>query len=378
MDIQKHQEVDNVIPIANPLIGKEEKNAVIKVLSSGNLVNGEKVLDFEKKFSKYIGTKYAVAVNSGTAALCLSLQALGIKKGDEVITTPFSFISSSNCILYVGAKPIFVDIDPKTFNINPDLIEEKITKKTKAILPVHLYGQPCDMGKITKIAKENNLLIVEDACQAHGAEFKNKKVGSFGNTACFSFYATKNMTTGEGGMITTDSKQVAEICKILRDVGQEKKYFHTDIGFNFRMTDFQAVIGIEQLKKLDKRNELRRKNAKILTEKLEKIDGIITPFVDSRVKHVFHQYTIKTKRISNDKLSKKLAKNGIESRIYYPIAIHKQEPYKKLGYRDRLPEAEQVVKEVLSIPVHPSVSKKDMGFIAEKIKEVHLKLTDNY
>jgi len=334
------------------------------------LTQGGKVNEFEENFSKYIGVEHAVAVNSGTNALYLSLLSLGIKKGDEVITTSFSFIASSNCILYCNARPIFVDMNTRTFNLDTKKIGEKITKKTKAIIVVHLYGQPAEMDHLNEIAERHNLFLIEDACQAHGAEYKGKKVGGIGDIGCFSFYPTKNMTTGEGGMVTTNDSEIAKKIRLLRNHGQPKKYIHSLLGFNFRMTDIAAAIGIEQLKKLNKFNEVRIHNAKFLTKKLSDIKGIKPPFVSSNVKHVFHQFTIRTKKMSNTELSEKLTEKGIGNRIYYPIPIHKQSFYQKLGYNDNLPEAELASKEVLSIPVHPSLEEKDLAFIVGKMREV--------
>ncbi len=361
------------IPIAKPLISNKEKKAVIRVLESGRLTQGKTVEEFEEKFASYCNVKYGIATSNGTAALHTALMALGIGKGDEVITSPFSFIASSNCLLYVEAKPVFVDIDPKTYDINPALIEEKITDKTKAILPVHLYGQPCDMDKIMQITKKHNLFVIEDAAQAHGAEFKGKKIGSFGDVGCFSFYPTKNITTAEGGMVLTDSDTIAEKCRLIRNHGQVKRYYHNILGFNFRMTDIQAAIGIEQIKKLDKWNKIRIENAKFLTENLKDLDGIITPFIDPRVKHVFHQYTIRIKKMSNIEVSKKLEERGIQTKIYYPVPIHKQTVYKELGYDTSLPEVEQATKEVLSIPVHPSLSKENLEKIVQELKKISIK-----
>ena len=359
-----------MIPIAKPLIGKEEQEAVLDALKSGIVAQGPKVEEFEKNFADYCNTKYAVAVHSGTAALHLALMAIGIKEGDEVITTPFSFIASANCILYVNAKPVFADIDEKTFNISPDSIIKKITDKTKAIIPVHLYGQPCDMKAIMEIAQDRNLKILEDACQAHGADFNNKKVGSFGDASAFSFYPTKNMTTSEGGMITTNDKEFAEKAKIFRNHGQIKRYEHEFLGYNLRMTDISAAIGIEQLKKLDKFNQKRIENACYLTQKIEKIRGINPPFILKNVKHVFHQYTIKIENGRRDEINKKLNESGIGTGIHYPILINEQPFYRKMNYNtDETPAAKEMVKKVLSLPVHPSVTKENLEYITEKLEE---------
>lgn len=355
-----------MIPIANPNIGEEEINAVKQVLSSGMLAQGEKVKEFENNFANYIGTKYAVATSSGTSALHLALLSLVVGPGDEVITTPFSFISTANSILFCGAKPVFADIDSKTFNIDPKEIKKKITPKTKAIIPVHLYGQPANMDEIMKIAEDGDIKVLEDSAQAHGAEYKGKKVGSIGDCSAFSFYATKNIVTGEGGMVTTNNKKITEKIRKLRDHGQTKYYEHDELGFNLRMTDIQAAIGTEQLKKLDKFNKKRRKNAEFLSKNLE---GIVeTPFVSKDVKHVFHQYTIKTD--NRDELLKKLHKNKIVAKIYYPKPIHKQPLYKKMGYNINLPVSENISKKVLSLPIHPKLKKHDLEKIVKTIGDL--------
>jgi perosamine synthetase len=360
-----------MIPIAKPLIGNEEKKEVQKVLNSGMIAQGQWVTDFESEFAKFIGSKYAIATSSGTAALHLSILALDIKNGDEVITTPFTFIASANSILYTGAKPIFSDINPTDFNINPDLIESKITKRTKAILPVHLYGLPAELSKIQRIAKKHKLKIIEDACQAHGSKYKNKKVGAIGNLGCFSFYPTKNMTTGEGGMITTNSKNLCEKILILRNQGMKTRYYHNEIGFNYRMTNIQAAIGIHQLRKLNKFNQIRISNALYLNKQLENIKGIITPTIPSNRTHVFHQYTIRITPqypISRQRLINVLNLNGIGNSIYYPLLISHQRPYQKLGFKTKYPVAEKATTQVLSLPVHPQVTKKDLNQIAKLLR----------
>ncbi|CEG11019.1 conserved hypothetical protein [groundwater metagenome] len=360
-----------MIPIANPIIEKEEEQAVLEVLRSGIIAQGPKVEEFEKNFAFYCNTEYAVAVNSGTAALHLSLMAMGIKGGDEVITTPFSFIASANSILYVNAKPVFADIDDKTFNISPESVKEKINSRTKAIIPVHLYGQPCDMKSLMEIAEDHHLMILEDACQAHGAEYENKRVGSLGNAAAFSFYPTKNMTTSEGGMITTNDKKIDENAKIFRSHGQIKRYYHEFLGYNLRMTDISAAIGVEQLKKLDKFTQKRMENARYLTQKIENIRGISPHYVLKNVKHVYHQYTIKIENGKRDEINKKLNESGIGTGIHYPIPINDQPFYKKLGYNaDETPVAKETAKKVLSLPIHPSVTRENLDYIAEKLKEI--------
>jgi len=360
-----------MINIAVPQIGHEEFEAVRKVLESGILAQGPRVEEFENNFADYIGTKHAVAVNSGTAALHIALLASGIGPGDEVITTSFSFIASANAALFCGAKPVFVDINDKTCNIDPHLIEHKITPRTKAVIVVHLYGQPCDMDEIIKICKKHKLVLVEDACQAHGAEYKGHKVGSFG-IGCFSFYPTKNMTTSEGGMLTTGDEEVARQARMLRQHGQSQRYIHDILGYNFRMTDIEAAIGICQLKKLDEANGRRIKNAELLTREISKIKGLVPPFVKPNMKHVFHQYTVKVTggfKLSRDVLQQKLSKSNIGNAVHYPSPIHKQPLYVKLGYKDSLPVSEALAREVLSLPVHPMLSQEDLNEIVRTLKD---------
>jgi len=351
-------------------IEDESLKAVQDVLKSGQLAQGPKVEEFEKAFADYIGTKYAIAVNSGTAALHVGLLAAGIVGGNEVITTPFSFIATANCCLFCGAVPVFVDIDDKTFNIAPYLIEKKITPKTKAIIIVDLYGQPCDMEEILATCKKHNLVLIEDTCQAHGAEYGGRKVGSFG-IGCFSFYPTKNMTTGEGGMITTDDEDLARKARMIRQHGQSQRYVNELLGYNFRMTDIAAALGICQLKNLDIANTKRIKNANYLSKHISQIEGLIPPYIAPNRKHVFHQYTIKVKegyQLSRDELRQKLNAKRIESNVYYPTPIHKQPLYISLGYNDSLPVSEAVAKRVLSLPVHPGLVDIELEIIVEALR----------
>jgi len=361
-----------MIPMAKPVVDNEEIEAVKEVLLSGGLAQGKKVGEFEEAFAAYLGTKYAVAVSSGTAALHLALLAHDLGEGVEVITTPFSFIATANAILFTRARPVFGDIEEKTFNLAPEQVEEKITSRTKAILPVHLYGQPCAMDKIMGIARKYNLIVIEDACQAHGAEYKGRKVGSFG-TGCFSFYPTKNMTCGEGGMVTTNRAEIADRIRMLRNHGQKERYFHIMLGYNLRMTDIVAAIGLCQLKKLEDFNAKRRLNAQELTQGLQNIKGIITPYVSSEVKHVFHQYTIRVTEefgISRDALREELTRMGVATEVYYPLPIHCQPLYKEQGYNEYLSQVEKAAREVLSLPVHPSVKKKEIQEVQNAFKQI--------
>jgi len=354
-----------MIPIAKPLLGEEEIDAVTSVLRSGIIAEGKRVAEFENKFAEYIGTEYAVAVNSGTSALHAALRAHGIGEGDEVITTSFSFIATANSVLFTGAKPVFADIEHDTFNIDTNNIIKKITQKTKALMPVHLYGHAAEMNAIMDIAEDYNLVVIEDACQAHGATYANKKVGSYG-TGAFSFYPTKNMTTSEGGMITTNDSEVSARTRMIRSHGSKQRYLHEIIGYNLRMTDISAAIGLVQLGKLDDFTSIRQKNATILSDGLRNVDGITIPVVWNRCRHVFHQYTIRVEK--RDALAAMLNRSGIGTGMYYPIPIHKQPVYRNLGYDDNLPECEKAAVEALSIPVHPGVSKDELKTIIDSIK----------
>jgi len=351
-----------MIPIAKPLIDEKEIDAVSNVLRSGMIAEGSQVAKFEDSFAGYIGVEHAIAVNSGTAALHAALLAHGIGAGDEVITTSFSFIATANSILFTGAKPVFADIEADTFNIDSNDILNKITSKTKALMPVHLYGHPAEMKAIMEIAEDHDLIVIEDACQAHGASYGGKKVGSFG-TGGFSFYPTKNMTTSEGGMITTNDKAVADRARMVRSHGSKQRYLHEMVGYNLRMTDISAAIGLVQLDKLDSFTSMRQKNAKVLSDGLRDIDGITIPTIRNDCEHVFHQYTIRAE--NRDELAAMLNKASIGTGTYYPIPIHKQPVYRQLGYDDKLPECEKAAMEVLSLPVHPDVSNDEMNEIVE-------------
>jgi len=356
-----------MIPIAKPLIAEEEKQAVIEVLNSGVIAAGPKIIEFEKKFASFVGTKYAIATTSGTSALHLGLLSLGVNKDDEVIVPSFSFIASANSVLFCNAKPLFCDVDSRTFNMDTAKIEQLINSKTKAIMPVHLYGQPADMKPLQEIADKHDLFVIGDAAQAHGATYNDKKIGSFGNLECFSFYPTKNMTTGEGGIITTNDTEIFEKVNSIRNHGREKTkwgYEHDRIGYNYRMTDIAAAIGIEQLKKLPTFNEKRKKNAQFFNRNLKDIE---TPYVIEKVEHIYHQYTIKYK--NRNKLIKALNENKIGYGIYYPKPLHYYSHLKKYGHLD-LKISEMLSEEVISLPVHPSLEKKDLEKIVKVVNMV--------
>ncbi len=354
-----------MIRISEPLIGEEEKAAVIAVLESGQLAQGPRVEEFEEKFAALCGVKHAVATSSGTTALLTALLTHGIGLGDEVITTPFTFIASANSILFTGARPVFVDIDETSYNIDADLIEDKITRHTKAILPVHLYGNPCDMHSIMDIANRHGLEVIEDACQAHGASMDGKRVGSFG-TGCFSFYPSKNMTTGEGGMITTNHNEIAERARLIRNHGQSQLYHHESPGYNFRMTELQAALGLVQLEKLPEWTRQRIANARYFDERL---NNVITPKVRGGYVHVYHQYTIRV-RGDRDEALQRLTKGGIGARVYYPLPVHQQPLYTRLGFNDSLPVSERISREVLSIPVHPGLTQAELDEIVREVSKL--------
>jgi len=351
-----------VIPMASPVIGDSERRAVLDVLDSGMLAQGSRVAEFEETFADYCGVQYAVATSSGTTALQVALLAHGIGPGDEVITSPFTFIASANAILFTGARPVFVDIEPATFNLAPNLIEAAVTPRTTAIMPVHLFGLPAHVASIIAIAEKHDLAVIEDACQAHGAEYGGQRAGSFG-TGCFSFYPTKNMTTGEGGMITTDDPDLAEACRVIRQHGMRRPYYHDDLGYNFRMTDVHAAIGLGQIEKLERFNEARIAHAAYLTEHLERV---ATPTVPDHHRHVFHQYTIRVPHGRRDALRNHLKERGVGTGVYYPVPIHRQTYYtRELGYDDSLPQAERAAEEVLSLPVHPALNHRDLEAIVQ-------------
>ncbi|MET0779575.1 MAG: DegT/DnrJ/EryC1/StrS family aminotransferase [Candidatus Saccharimonadales bacterium] len=363
-----------MVHTAAPIIEQEEVDAVNKVLESGQLAQGPKVAELEAAFADYCGTKYAAAVNSGTAALHAALYAAGVGPGDEVITVPYTFMATFNSILMAGAKPVLVDIEPVAFNIDVTKIEQAITSKTKVIMPVHLYGQPCDSDELKTIADKHGIKIIEDACQAVGAEYKGRLAGNLGDLGCFSLYATKNIMCGEGGVITTNDESYLTAIKQFRQHGMSAQYDYVDIGYNYRLTDLQAAIAVEQLKKIGRFTAARQKNAAALNEGLKDIKGIILPVTAANRTHVYHQYTIRITdecKVDRQTLIDKLKERGVFAGMYYPKGLHEFAHVQKYGYKvGDFPVTEQTTKEVLSLPVHPRVTADDIKLIIQVIKEV--------
>ncbi len=340
--------------------------AVKRVLESGHFILGNEVLSLEREVAEYIGVKHAIGVASGTDALHLSLLACGIGEGDEVITTPFSFIATAEAISYCGAKPVFVDIDINSYNIDPAKIEDKITKKTKAIIPVHMYGYTAEMDKILEIAKKYNLKVIEDCAQAFGAEYKSKKVGGIGDIGAFSFFPSKNLGAyGDGGIIVTDDKDIADKIMMLRVHGSKQKYIHQMVGYNSRLDEIQAAILRVKLKKIDEWNEMRRKNASIYNNLLNKLPVQLPK--EAGKSHIYHVYTVRIK--NRDEFIKFLSENGISSAVHYPVPIAAQEPYKYLGYSESdLPNSYKVASEVISLPMFPELKRDEIEKVCEAVK----------
>ena len=349
-----------MIPAAQPIIGDEEREAVDRVLRSGMLAQGPEVKAFEDEFSEIVAGKHCVAVNSGTSALHMAFIAAGIRQGDEVIVPSFSFAATANAVRLAGATPVFADVEQDFFNLNPAAVEAAITPRTRAVMPVHLYGHPAAMTELTAICQRHNLLLFEDAAQAHMASLNGTPVGAFGVAGSFSFYPTKNMTAGEGGMVTTGCSHIARQLRLLRNQGMERRYENEVIGFNTRMTDIHAAIGRVQLRKLAGWTKQRQDNASFLSSNIK---GVVVPPVAAGAVHVYHQYTIRVVGIDRDKFAEELTKNGVGNGVYYPTPIHRLPSF---GLSLDLPTTEQVARECLSLPVHPSLTQADL----EKIVSV--------
>jgi dTDP-4-amino-4,6-dideoxygalactose transaminase len=356
-----------MIPAAKPIIGDDEREAVDRVLRSGMLAQGPEVAAFEEEFSAHVGGRHCVAMNSGTSALHLGFIAAGIERGDEVIVPSFSFAATANSVVLAGGVPVFADIDPKTFNMDPDHVESLITKKTKAIMPVHLYGHIAAMDRFEEISSKHGVKIIEDAAQGHLASMNGRNSGEFGVVASFSFYPTKNMTAGEGGMVVTDDADIARMLRLLRNQGQEIRYKNEVIGFNTRMTDIHAAIGRVQLKKLPGWTATRQANAAYLDANLK---GVVTPHVAPGTTHSYHQYTIRIPggdAAKRDAFMAKIGEKGVGSGVYYPTPIHRLPSF---NLTVDLPETELVIKECVSLPVHPSLTQAELKTIVDVVNEV--------
>jgi|YelNatPaOPRAMG01_1025707.scaffolds.fasta_scaffold95166_2 perosamine synthetase len=362
-------------PIAEPEIGEEELRNVVEAVKSGWVSSkGKFIEEFERSFADYIGVKHGVATSNGTAALHLALAALGIGKGDEVIIPDLTFAATANAVLYTGARPVIVDIHPEYWCIDPEKLKNAITPKTRAIIPVHLYGHPCDMDAVMEIAESKGIYVIEDAAEAHGAEYKGRKVGSFGHVSCFSFYGNKIITTGEGGMCLTDDEELAERMRILRDHGMDpkKRYWHNFLGFNYRMTNLQAALGIAQLKRIEKFIERKREIARLYAEELSSVDGITLHPEMRWAKCVYWLYSIlvdeRETGMSRDELAEKLQNCGIETRnFFYPM--HEMPPYRSYA-NSSYPISSAVSKKGLNLPSSVKLEDEDVLYIARKIKEM--------
>ena len=377
-----------MIKLVNPQIGEEEKAAVNAVLESKYLAEGPVAREFEKEFAKYLDAKHVIVTSNGTTALHLALEATGVKPGDEVITTAFTFIASSNSILFNGAIPIFADIDPETYNIDPEKVEEKITDKTKAIMPVHIFGNPCDMKALRDIADDHNIILIEDACQAHGAKFDGKFVGTFGEANCFSFYASKNLVFGEGGAIATNDDDLKELIDSIRNHGRPPKggYHHNIIGYNYRTNNISAAIGLEQLKKLPKMLEARKRNAMILQKELVDLDGFALQKTPEKGEHCWYIAVGRTDRkdLPVSKVIDELKTEDIPSRQLYAIPSYKQPAYTNINNyyywakfvkfpeysKVNLPITERIGDSHFEIPINPLVTEEEMYKITDALKRI--------
>lgn len=361
------------VRLSKPYIGKEEIDAIVETLQSGTLSLGPKLEEFEKMFANYIGVKHAIAVNSGTSGLHLIVKSLGIQKGDEVITTPFSFIASANAALFEGAKPVFVDIDITTYNIDPQKIEAAITSKTKAILPVHVFGQTCDMDPIIAIAKKYNLKIIEDSCEAIGAKYKGKKAGTFGDASVFAFYPNKQMTTGEGGMIVTNSDEAAALCKSYRNQGRDTMAWlgHSRIGYNYRLNELSCALGIEQLKKIDTILNLRKDVATKYLKKLANNKDVILPIVPEYNEESWFVFVVQVQDgINRDRVIELLKEKGVASNNYFP-PIHLQKFYKEdFGFKEGdFPVTEAISKRTIALPFFSELADEEIDYVCKSLVE---------
>jgi dTDP-4-amino-4,6-dideoxygalactose transaminase len=353
------------VPIAAPEVSDAAKEAVMEVLDSGMIADGEHVRQFESEFAEYVGTEHAIATSSGTTALHAMFEAAGIGEGDAVVTTPFSFVSSANAIKHAGGETVFADVNPETFNLDPEAVRRVLERQDdiSAIMPVHLYGLPADMDAFRELAEEFDLQLFEDAAQAHGATYAGEKVGSIGDAGAFSFYPTKNMTTGEGGMITTDDDEIAERARKVINHGRSGAYEHEFVGYNYRMTNIQAVIGLDQLRRLPEWVETRRANAEELTQRFEDAANVETPIVPAGRTHAFHQYTVRA--ADRTELKSGLESGDVGYGVYYPTTIPDQPAYER---NPDIPVARRLAETVLSLPVHPQIGDEEIKAVVDAVR----------
>ncbi len=358
-----------IIKVNAPFVGEDEIQAVSEVIKSGMLAHGSVVEEFEREFARYLGVPYLLSVSNGTIALYVALKALGVGGNDEVIVPDFTFFATASTVVLAGATPIFADIDLETYTLDPASVEELITDRTKAIVVVHLYGHPAKMDEILRIAREHGLYVIEDCAQSHGAEYRGVKTGSIGDVGAFSFYATKNLTMGEGGAISTKSKDVADFVRLYRNHGQRKRYYHEVIGWNFRITNIQAAIGLQQLRKLDQMNSRRREIAKLYRDELSSIESLRLPVEKPWAKHVYHQFTVWVEGDgARDRLAEYLRQHGVQVGIHYPRPLHAQPALRKY-FRTPCPNAENASTHVLSLPMHPGLSDENVLTVTKLVKE---------
>jgi perosamine synthetase len=361
------------IPIADVELTDQEITAAVEVLESGYLVFGPNGEEFETQFAHHVGADHAIAVSSGTAALHIVYHAM-LEEGDEVLVPSFSHISTASMLPMVGCRPVFCDIDPDTYTINVEDARERITPDTEAIVPVHLYGNACDVSSVVELASEYNLKIVWDAAQAHGTEYEGVDIGRIPDAVTYSFYPTKNMFTGEGGMITTSDPDLAEQCRLLRAHWQTDKYYHPDLGFNYRMSDMEAAIGLEQLDKLDKMVAQRRENAAYLTDRLAGVDGVKTPHVEPKVNHSYHLYTValdlEVFNIGQEGFIDALDERGVGASVHYPRPLHEQPAFRERLGEQTIPVAEEMSERVVSIPVYPGLTTDELATVADTVADV--------
>jgi len=366
-----------MIPINRPILDVEEIRAVTRVIRSGILTNksgsGQHVTQFESSFANYVGTRFAVALNSGSAALHVALLAAGVGQGDEVIVPSFTFVATAEMVALAGARPVFVDIDPTTYCLDPEEIEAAINSQTKAIIPVHLYGRPANIDPIMELAEEHNLTVIEDAAQAAGAEYKGKHTGRLGHMGCFSFYGSKSMVTGEGGMLTTDTRELADIAVTVRNHGENRMYQSSMLGHNYRMPELEAAIGYVQLRKLPKFLEDRARNAKVLTEALSSLDEVQLPSEPDDGRHGWYVYTLRLRGANaakRNRVVRRIRERRIDCQVYYPRPVHLQPYYRKAFGSLKLPKTETATRQVFSLPVHPALGENELKRIADAVKSV--------